>query len=540
METIQKKKVGRPKKEKSNEVKNTKKVDAFNSWRKNQPNRFNGTIFDFRTPGRKKSAEAYIVDGMMGYGKTSAAINFINDQPDFIKFIYITPYLAEIDRIKECCSSRNFVTPDTQNLNGSKMYSFLKLLEQGKNIISTHALFHNFDENCLKLLRVNNYILIMDEVADVIEPIKIVKEDMKLLLALDDKCNPIKNKKPLARINEDNGQLEWLQPNYVGKLDEYKNPAYLGCLFGYGSQNDGNGAENIEEIDTEEEKLNEKNLECYEGSEEEYKETIEENEIEKIAQIKCPSMLMWNYPVAIYEAFYKIFILTYMFEGQMQCGYYKMHGIPYKYIKVQHEEIKVGEEVKVDYNFIPELFDKPQEFDTTKYQQLIHIEENYNLNNIGDKNAFSKKIPLSKSWFNKEKHLLPVLRKKTYNYFNNIMRKVDSQYKMWTTFKDYKKDVQDKGYTKNFIELNARATNKYKDRYVLAYLADRYPLTPVLKFLQSHNISIDQDQFALSEMLQWIFRSRIRDEKEIWIYIPSLRMRNLLKVWMGLEPESEW
>lgn len=53
---------------------------------------------------------------------------------------------------------------------------------------------------------------------------------------------------------------------------------------------------------------------------------------------------------------------------------------------------------------------------------------------------------------------------------------------MWTTFKAYQKEIQDKGYTKNFVELNSRGTNEYKDRYILAYLVDRYPYTPVLSF----------------------------------------------------------
>ena len=33
-------------------------------------------------------------------------------------------------------------------------------------------------------------------------------------------------------------------------------------------------------------------------------------------------------------------------------------------------------------------------------------------------------------------------------------------------------------------------------------------------------------------MLQFIWRSAIRDGKEIWVYIPSIRMRNLLKQWI--------
>ena len=39
--------------------------------------------------------------------------------------------------------------------------------------------------------------------------------------------------------------------------------------------------------------------------------------------------------------------------------------------------------------------------------------------------------------------------------------------------------------------------------------------------------------FALSEMLQWIWRSRIRQGESINIYVPSKRMRNLLLDWLN-------
>ena len=56
--------------------------------------------------------------------------------------------------------------------------------------------------------------------------------------------------------------------------------------------------------------------------------------------------------------------------------------------------------------------------------------------------------------------------------------------------------------------------------------------TSIYNFLKANEIEIDQNMFALSEMLQWIWRSAIRDGKEIWIYIPSKRMRTLLENWI--------
>ena len=35
------------------------------------------------------------------------------------------------------------------------------------------------------------------------------------------------------------------------------------------------------------------------------------------------------------------------------------------------------------------------------------------------------------------------------------------------------------------------------------------------------------------ELLQFIFKSALSKGSEIWIYIPSIRMRNLLKQWIN-------
>ena len=106
---------------------------------------------------------------------------------------------------------------------------------------------------------------------------------------------------------------------------------------------------------------------------------------------------------------------------------------------------------------------------------------------------------------------------------------------MWTTFEDFKNKCKGEGYSKGFVACNARATNNYKDRTTCAYLCDRY-YNPVIKqFFIDKNVTIDEDTWALSELLQWIFRSAIREHKEINIYIPSKRMRELLLKWLNID-----
>ena len=44
-----------------------------------------------------------IVDSICGSGKTSAIINMINEDKSDMKYIYITPFLTEVKRIKDKC-----------------------------------------------------------------------------------------------------------------------------------------------------------------------------------------------------------------------------------------------------------------------------------------------------------------------------------------------------------------------------------------------------------------------------------------------------
>ncbi|MNC64554.1 hypothetical protein D3C75_1147700 [compost metagenome] len=47
------------------------------------------------------------------------------------------------------------------------------------------------------------------------------------------------------------------------------------------------------------------------------------------------------------------------------------------------------------------------------------------------------------------------------------------------------------------------------------------------KFFEQYRVTVDEEAWALSELIQWVWRSRIRDNESISIYIPSTRMRDL-------------
>lgn len=394
--------------------------------------------------------EVNIVDAIMGAGKTTAMINYINNLDRNVKILYITPFLTEVERIIASCPDKHFYQPK-DNVKNSKLEGIKYLFRHGKNVVSTHALFHYFDQETVDLAYNNNYILIMDEVADVVDDLDITQKDLDVIL------------EKFADIN-DKHLLKWKDSDYIGKYEDYKRLADIDCIGVYNK-----------------------------------------------------TATVWLFPISTFRAFRKIYILTYLFQAQTQKYYYDYFGIKYNYLYVKGNSPDTYQ-----------LTDEPQAYQYKNYKKLIHILDNQRINQIGDLDG-----SLSKSWYNRNSNngLLVILKNNCINFFTHITH-TKSQYNIWTTFKKFQNDVSGKGYSKGFLPSNIRATNNYRDRISVAYLINKF-FNPIIKnFFIENDVQVDEDAFAVSEMLQWIWRSAIRDNKEITLYIPSLRMRNLLIKWI--------
>ena len=82
--------------------------------------------------------QIYAVDSIMGTGKTNWAIKHMNCHKEQ-RFIYCTPFIDEVNRILS--ASPHFRQPTEENAGGTKQADFLKLLEEGACIATTHELF---------------------------------------------------------------------------------------------------------------------------------------------------------------------------------------------------------------------------------------------------------------------------------------------------------------------------------------------------------------------------------------------------------------
>lgn len=401
-----------------------------------------------------------VVDSIMGSGKSSAAINLMNKDKEN-NYIYITPYLSEVARVKKE-STRRFYEPKVHSKDGQilfKQEAFHELLREKKNIVSTHSLFLMSNEETKELIYANDYILILDEVMDVVKQITLKEHDLESMLALD-----------FIRIDPDTGLVTWNEDK------KHKSTAY------------------------------------------DYIKNLCKN---KSLYVYKDDMFMWTFPVHIFESFKDVYILTYLFDAQIQKYYYDFHKLDYEYYYATDE---FGE-----YTFIQGVYDDRDVKE--KLKGLIDVYEG-NLNKIGDLD-----FSLSKSWYSKRKDSLTVLKNNTENYFKNIV-KAKSKDIIWTTFKNYEPDIKGRGYSRSFIPLNLRATNDYMDRHYLAYTVNLFMNPVIKKFFYKQGVETNEDLYAISELLQWIWRSAIRNDEKIYLYLPSKRMRELFFKWLNNEKIS--
>ena len=117
-----------------------------------------------------------IIDDIMGSGKSTYAIKYINEHTDK-NFLCIVPLLSECERFKEE-TDIDIIDPERW---GSKWKHFKWLVENNKNIVTTHSLIKNMDLDMLELLKSKDYVLMIDECLDVLDTYKISKDDLKII-----------------------------------------------------------------------------------------------------------------------------------------------------------------------------------------------------------------------------------------------------------------------------------------------------------------------------------------------------------------------
>lgn len=399
-------------------------------------------------------------------------------------YIYVTPYLPEVERFIEKTGHR-FKQPF--NIGDGKLDYLHRQLAAGENIATTHALFLMAAAETIQLIHEGGYTLILDEALDVF------KEYNDVVKALDDKT-----------VNQ--GDVRWLrQEGYITvSPDDYS-------VHWSGSTIDG----------------------------------FHYSEIERLAKngnLRCiDDVLYWEYPTEVFKAFQDIYILTYLFQSTMLSAYMDIYDLSYSKMSAERAEdgnyrlCQYSDSVEKRRALAPLINIYDGELNRLGYRR-----NSFSVNNLKGQNAEQVKV----------------IKNAMRSYKRQVGATTDSV--MWTTTKKddfYRKLEKVKGfkYTRQlsadeqrlpeedkrklqcFVACTARATNDFSDRTTLLYLINRFPNPEIGKYFSRRGSPIDENMFATSELIQWIWRSAIRNNQKINLYIPSSRMRKLLTDWLGVD-----
>ncbi|KUJ79947.1 hypothetical protein AVO44_07180 [Ruegeria profundi] len=92
-----------------------------------------------------------------------------------------------------------------------------------------------------------------------------------------------------------------------------------------------------------------------------------------------------------------------------------------------------------------------------------------------------------------------------------------------------------------WVPNTTRGTNDYKHCTHAIYLYDQNINPSILNWFGGPKV-ISNDDYALTELIQWLWRTQVRDGYPITLFLPSQRMQELLLNWLweGQIPPNEW
>lgn len=466
-----------------------------------------------------QTMEAVIVlDGICGIGKTtdikSHILKLVEKRPDN-NVIYVSLYKSELHRMAgtEIDDESDITQDSVVNTNDladgedtdlfvgfehpkrgqgyrSKLESLKYLIKQNKNVVITHKLLSMFDLEVLELLQKRSYHLIIDEDPTLIEP------------AGNIYTAKLGNGSTIYTLGA--GEVKYLFDNKNLIADHTGKVSWKGDLMRY--------------YDLKHDADNNK-LRVY---------TQKENHVG--VGIK-QEVLMWVQNPDVFRSFKSVHLLTYLFKGSLTQGYFDAFKIPYM-VRNKTRDYSLDRQ----YNAIT----KKHEDRIMPVHKLIELVHEYKWVPKVMTPYGGEHDPFSVGWYDSFKSQHPnqvdIIKKTLENYFKRNVKWLGTpspaEEKMWSTYKSHKSLCQGKGYTKEFQSYNLRATNELRHKRNLAYMVNPYPMPQLSHFLAKNQAGFSKDQWATSVLIQWIFRSALRDGRKIKLYLPSQRMHELLTKWM--------
>jgi hypothetical protein len=429
--------------------------------------------------------EIELLDAMCGTGKSFNLFKYIAQNP-YEHFLYVTPMLSEVasrpaeELAKFGNTGIEFSEPTGEGFK-TKGDHLLDLLESRKNIICTHTLFQGLDKAGQQSIWRYGYTIIIDEELGMIEPLDdatLAREDRKLLFE--------KN----VITTEADGRVVW--------HDE---------IWG-----DGNSA---------------------------FGPARKLAEAGSLYSNKDGTFFNVQIPVEIIKVAKRVIVATYMFEGSVFQAFLKVKGISHKPFAFDGMQLRDERALKEALSKRIKFYDVPAT--TEKFHRSLKIP-------VDDLKAKITNSAFSTTWYYSTSRENIV---KVGNHIRNVARQMDVKagdllYTLpskvagkrggkWV--KNGTKIIKVKGFSPEncFLHKGARATNDYAYKTAAIHVYNRYPHPSVKRYLQEQGGEVNDDSYALAELIQWFFRTAIRlpNGPEVKLHIASPRMERLFKDWLN-------
>lgn len=229
-------------------------------------------------------------------------------------------------------------------------------------------------------------------------------------------------------------------------------------------------------------------------------------------------IMVVHLPIELVQSSRRVILLTYLFKGSVMESFMKLKGmevVPFTEVQLVKNTKDVLDRAKSLITFI----------DTPSSRAV-------------------SKLSMSSTWYAKNASVADLVKIK--NALLSLYRKYNSKEDfIFTAPKplacyDYiKKErvtrhILHKNLPKDldWIYCGTKATNIWAHKTVAVHAYNRYVNTAIKAYLQDYGTPPDDDSFALSELVQWVFRTCIRKDEPVSLCIMSDRMKRLLCNWL--------
>jgi hypothetical protein len=431
-------------------------------------------VVQFSVPSKLEAVE--VVDRIMGSGKSHATLRYIEGlvggNPEE-RWIFCTEFLDELStRTTENSSAEPWHLPDADTDAGTKTEALKNLLREPevRQIGITHSLLFNAarDREVLRLIAAKGYRLFLDETIELIRPYTGIEYEE-------------------FRWHMDQGRLA-VDTSTYGKV-----------TWTDATVEKHNGKLIVDRLRQEEDRVH-------------------------AARIGNKVRLVWIEDDTLLRAFSRVIVATYQFENTFMEAWLRIKKIPWE----PCSSVVCART-------------------TTKHS----IRRLLTLTKAHDKKF--ERLKLTSGWFEKA-------TKENFTLINNTIRSIgdsngckgDPTLLGYTVPRDSlgsrrKGGVQPRGYghTKCMpdseeqdraaschISCNARASNIWAHKKVMVHVFNRHPNPVLTDFLDAYGVAYSADRFALNELVQWLWRSAVRNGEPIKAAILSKRMRGLFLEWL--------